>query len=250
MTNNAPPHANTIIRLGGLSLIAGAVAFVGVFSYLAARFDYPDVLDGRAADVLPALLATGASGRAVWALYALLPLLWIPAAAGAFHALREKSEGAMRLATPFAVVSSLSMIAGLMRWPSMHWTLARTWVADPTVRPSITVMFDAANLYLGNFIGEFLGELSISVFFLIAAGAMLKSGSGFSRIVGSLGVVTAVAGLIGMFRNVTPAVAAVAEVNHYLLPFWMIVFGIGLLRYRRTASPIVVLPEPAAAAIP
>jgi hypothetical protein len=38
--------------------------------------------------------------------------------------------------------------------------------------------------------------------------------------------------MVGMFRNVTSAVAAVAEVNNYLLPLWMIVFGITLLRAR------------------
>ena len=42
----------TIIRSGGLCLAGGALAFLGVFAYLAARFNYPDVLDGPAATVL------------------------------------------------------------------------------------------------------------------------------------------------------------------------------------------------------
>jgi hypothetical protein len=54
------------------------------------------------------------------------------------------------------------------------------------------------------------------------------------RWTGYLGVVTA--GLIGMFRNVTDVVDPVREVNNYLLPVWMIVFGAGLLRYRSSAS--------------
>lgn len=33
-----------------------------------------------------------------------------------------------------------------------------------------------------------------------------------------------------MFRNVTAAVAPVAAVNNYLLPLWMIAFGVVLLR--------------------
>lgn len=221
-----------IIRIGGLSLIIAAIAFLAVFTYLAANFNYPDVLDGRAADVLPALLATGDAGRTVWAIYALLPLFWIPAAAGAFHALRARSEGMMRTATLFAVVSSIAMVLGLMRWPSFQWELARTWTADPGARPALDAVFNAANTYLGNYIGEFLGELCFSLFFLLTASAMLKPGSGFPRWVGWLGIATSAAGLIGMFRNVTAAVAPVAEVNNYLLPLWMIVFGISLLRYR------------------
>jgi len=63
-----PNGARGTILAGGIALVAGALAFLGVFSYLAARFHYPEVLDGAAADVLPALRATGATGRAAWAL--------------------------------------------------------------------------------------------------------------------------------------------------------------------------------------
>lgn len=235
MTTDATPSGrreSLIIRIGGLSLIIAAIAFIAVFSYLAAKFNYPKVLEGSAADVLPALLATGDAGRAVWALYALLPLFWIPAAVGAFHALRVKSEGLMRMAMLFAVVSSLAMILGLMRWPSFHWELARAWAADPAVHPTLDALFNATNRYLGNYIGEFLGELCFSLFFLLSATAMLQKESGFPRWIGWLGIATAAAGLIGMFRNITPAVGPIAEVNNYLLPVWMIVFGIGLLRLR------------------
>jgi len=55
---------------------------------------------------------------------------------------------------------------------------------------------------------------------------------------GVLGIVTALAGLVGMFRNVTPLVDPVAEVNNYLLPLWMIVFGVGLLRSRSVRSRV------------
>ena len=48
-------------------------------------------------------------------------------------------------------------------------------------------------------------------------------------------LVAGVAGLISIFRNVTSVVEPVAEVNNYLFPVWMIVFGVGLLRYDRAA---------------
>lgn len=236
-TRSAGPAA--AIRVGGYSLILAAIAFMGVFSYLAAKFHYPEVLDGRAADVLPALLATGDAGRTVWAIYALLPLLWIPAAVGAFHALRTRSEGAMRAGMLFAAVSAVAMTVGLMRWPSLHWELARAWAADPSVHPALDAVFNGANTYLGNYIGEFLGELCFSLFFLLSASAMLVRESGFPRWVGWLGIATGAAGLIGMFRNVLSAVAPVAEVNNYLLPVWMIVFGVSLLRYRKTLDPLI-----------
>jgi hypothetical protein len=225
---------DTTIRVGGIALIGGALAFLGVFSFLAARFDYPAVLDGSAVDVLPKLLATGTMGRAVWALYAFLPLIWIPAGVAAFHALRPVREGSARTAMLFAVVAAISMMLGLLRWPSVHWALAEAYASGGAPeRAVIAAVFTGLNSYLGNYIGEFLGELSFSLFFLLSALAMLAPAAGFPRSMGYFGSVTAVAGLIGMFRNVTDVVDPVAAVNNYLLPLWMIVFGTGLLRYRR-----------------
>lgn len=235
-----------MIRTGGFALIVGAIAFLIVFSYLAVQFNYPAVLDGAASEVLPALLATGETGRAVWALYSLLPLLWIPASIGAFHALR-RSEGRMRLAVSLATVSSISMVLGLMRWPSFHWELARTWAAEPAARPALNAVFNATNRYLGNYIGEFLGELCVSAFFLLAASAMLERESGFPRWIAWLGIVTSAAGFIAMFRNVTGAVAMVSAVNNYLLPVWMIAFGVGLLRYSKRSALVAIGSEPIAA---
>jgi hypothetical protein len=36
-----------------------------------------------------------------------------------------------------------------------------------------------------------------------------------------------------MFRNVTGVVAPVAELNNYLLPLWMVGFGVALVKYGR-----------------
>lgn len=232
-------RSREVVLWGGISLVFGALAFLGVFSYLAVHFNYPDVLDGTASDVLPALLATGSSGRLAWAIYALLPLIWIPAGVGAFHALRPQSEGSMRIAMHFALLSSVAMMLGLMRWPSAHWVLAQAFgEAGPEARLLLAAQFEAWNSYLGNYIGEFLGELSFSVFFLLSALAMLEPQSGFPRWMAALGILTAFLGLVGMFRNVTDLVDPVAELNNYLLPFWMIVFGVGMVRRRSVGAGV------------
>jgi Domain of unknown function (DUF4386) len=224
---------STAIWFGGFCLIAGALAFMGVFGFLAARFNYPQVLDGDAAQVLPSLLATGSTGRYVWAIYGFLPLIWIPAGVGAFQALRNTRDGSMRIAMLFAVIASLSMMLGLLRWPSIHWTMAQAYINGTEAdKAAISAVFAGLNSFLGNYIGEFLGELSFSIFFLLSGLAMLAPATRFPRWVGALGVLTAVAGFVGMFRNVSTAVAPVAAVNNYLLPLWMIVFGIVLMRRR------------------
>jgi hypothetical protein len=136
----------------------------------------------------------------------------------------------MRLATLFATVAAMAMMLGLMRWPTVHWELARAFDgAGPEERVLIRSFFDGLNTYLGNYIGEFLGELAFSVFFLVTATTWLHASQG-PRWVGWLGLVTAVAGLVGMFRNVTDLVAPIAALNNYLLPLFMIVLGVALIR--------------------
>jgi len=207
------------------------VAFIAVFAYLAARFNYPDVLDGPAATVLPSLLATGQQGRVVWALYAVLPLIWLPAGVAAYEALAPVQRGAMRLALQFAVLAAIAMMLGLMRWPSIHWHLALAFErAAPPEQAVLSSVFDGLNTYLGNYIGEFVGELSFSAFFLLTSIVWLQSPQR-SRWIGWLGLVTAVAGFVGMFRNVIGPVAPVAAVNNYLLPVFMIILGVALARW-------------------
>lgn len=222
----------TTVRVGGLALVFGAIAFMAVFSFLAARFDYPAILDGPANTVLPRLLATGSSGRAAWALYAFLPLIWLPAGVGAYRALRRFYPGAMLLALQWAVVAAISMMLGLMRWPSVHWHLAQLQATATLEQQSmIAAIFDGLNTYLGNYIGEFLGELSFSTFFLLSSWTLLRSRA-TPAWVAAVGLATAVAGFVGMFRNVTVVVAPVAAINNYLLPLWMIIFGVVLVRHR------------------
>jgi hypothetical protein len=226
----------SIIRFGGFCLAGGALAFVGVFAYLAARFNYPAVLDGPAATVLPNLLATGQQGRLVWAVYALLPLIWLPGGVAAYEALAPVRRGAMRLALQFAVVAALAMMLGLMRWPSVHWHLALAFQrAAPPEQAVLAAVFDGLNTYLGNYIGEFLGELSFSVFFLLTSIVWLQSPRP-ARWIGWLGLVTAISGFLGMFRNVTGALGPIAALNNYLLPVFMLVLGIALARWREVSS--------------
>jgi Domain of unknown function (DUF4386) len=225
------------VRLGGAALVAAALGFMGVFAYLATRFNYPEVLEAPAATALPALLAMGSTGRAVWGLYGLLPLLLIPAAAGAYSALRWSDEEGMRLALLLAGVAALSMMLGLLRWPSIQWELARAYVvAGPDARTVIAATFDGLNRYLGNYLGEFVGELCLNAFFVLSARAMLR-GTILPRWVAGLGLTCGMLGWMAMWRNVTGLVAPIAALNNAVLPLWMIVFGVALFRLGRPAAP-------------
>jgi drug/metabolite transporter (DMT)-like permease len=120
----------------------------------------------------------------------------------------------------------------------MHWHLALAFAqAAPPEQAVLAATFDGLNTYLGNYIGEFLGELAVSVFFLLTSLVWLQTPRR-ARWIGWAGIVTALAGLVGMFRNVTDAVAAVAEVNNYLLPLFMIILGVALVRWRPSVDAV------------
>jgi hypothetical protein len=222
-------HSDSSIRIGGLALLAAAFWFIGTFAYLAVRFDYPAVLEASAVTALPALLTRGSTGRAVWGLYGLLPLLLVPAAVGARAALRKWDEDGMDMAVLLAVVAAVSMMLGLLRWPSIQWELARAYAAsEPDGRIVLSAIFDGLNRYLGNYIGEFVGELNLNAFFFLSARAMWRSQT-VPRWVAGLGLTAGILGWIAVWRNVTDLVTPVAALNNTVLPVWMITFGVTLL---------------------
>jgi hypothetical protein len=221
--SSAQDDGRTAELIGGWSFIVASVGFIAVFTYLAVTFSYPTVLDGNAGDVLPELFTLGVTGRVVWIVYALLPLLLIPAALGANARMRAHAPNTMRAATIFATLSAICMFVGLARWPSIHWELARAFAqATPEVQQTIAIAFRALNIYLGNYIGEFLGELALSIFFALIAAGLLRNGH---RRLAAVGALVAVVGMMAAFRNATLGVASIAAFNNYLLPVWLIVLG-------------------------
>lgn len=224
-------QSRSAIRVGGWSFIAAAVGFMAVFSYLAATFNYPDVLDGAASEVLPKLLTLGDGGRAVWAVYAMLPFLLIPAALGARDALHHAAPTAMRAAVIAASITAVAMMLGLARWPSVHWELARAYpTAGLEARQAIDAVFLGLNVYLGNWIGEFVGEVALNGFFVLVGFAALRATA--PRWFGYGGIAAGVIGWIAAFRNVTTAVSVVADADNYVLPLWLIVLGVMFLRWK------------------
>jgi hypothetical protein len=106
-------------------------------------------------------------------------------------------------------------------------------MASPEARVAIDAVFRGLNVYLGNFVGEFLGELSLNAFFILSGTAFLRAGR---KQVGYGGVAVGAIGMLAAFRNVTSVVGPIADVNNYVLPVWLIVMGVVLLR-GRAVSP-------------
>lgn len=107
-------------------------------------------------------------------------------------------------------------------------------------------MFLGLNVYLGNFIGEFIGEFALNLFFFCVGVAALRSIQ-VGRWFAYASMVVAVIGWIAALRNATSLVDPIAEINNYLLPIWMIVLGVTLIRWRTPSSIVkpLLAAEPA-----
>jgi hypothetical protein len=102
-------------------------------------------------------------------------------------------------------------------------------------KESLSAVFLGLNLYLGNYVGEFLGEVCLAFFFLIAGLSLVKEPR-FPNWLGWCGMAFAVLFVIGAFRNVSPVVQPVADINNGLLPLWMVVLGVSLIWYSRKSQ--------------
>ncbi|MFN7985464.1 MAG: hypothetical protein U0Q11_26790 [Vicinamibacterales bacterium] len=120
------------------------------------------------------------------------------------------------------------MMTGLLRWPTLQWSLAEAWPsASDITREAIAARFAGANLYLGNVVGEFIGELSLNAFFLVASLALARQ----PRLAWLrwFGLAAGALGWTAMLRNITPAVSTIASINNSVLPLWMLALGGALI---------------------
>jgi len=220
-----PSHR--IPRTAGVLLTIGSLGFVAVFAWLAAAFGYADVLDLPASEVLPSLLAGGHTLRAVWVIYAVLPLS-LASSAWLARGRLGLTPAHDRFVSGSGVLAGLAMTVGLARWPTLQWALAERWAEPGADHSALSVSFDQLNLLLGNIVGEALGELSLAVWLL---------GIGWSRRANRVGqgaLLLATLMVIGSARNVLSWTDPATEVTNYLLP--TVLLWLGVVWTRGTAS--------------
>ena len=237
--------SRVVSRLGGAALIGGSLGFIAIFSYLASTFGYPDVLDEPASKVLPALAEGGSSLRAAWLVYGAIPLALLVAGIASMP-LIERGAGRTlaRFGGAMMAIASVSMMVGLLRWPSIQWSLAERWAnATADQRDVYATIFDGANTYLGNIFGEYIGETMLAGWF-IAMGVSLRKMQRRYVGIGSIGMGMVVA--ISAQRQLTHLVDPIANLNNALLPVGLIVLGVVVwrdLKPLRSEMPLVSVPS-------
>lgn len=237
------PSASRPQRLAGAALIAFAIYFNVPFSLLAGMFDYPDILRRPAADILQAFAAGGAPLLAVWYLFALAAIAFIPVALLLRNAIRTRSGQPSTGLAVAGVLAGLLQALGLIRWVFVVPVLAAIEV-DPTTteatREAARVGFSLLHQYAGVALGEHLGQLLTASWVAGLGWLQLRAGG---RVTGALGLGSGLlifAGLTDGFATVLPidfGILVEGSVwGFILLTAWFIATGISLITGARSAK--------------
>ena len=153
-------------RLTAALLIAGAVVVNLAFLGLGAVFDYPEVLNKPAAEVL----ATFAGNQVViGALFLLLATGAGLLAPISVRVARLGGSAALRASVPVGIAAAAVQVIGLLRWPVLVPGLAAS------TDPSAAGTFDTLNLVLGTVTGETFGYALTALWTVLVAVGLRSS---------------------------------------------------------------------------
>jgi hypothetical protein len=204
-------------------LFAAAVLANVALPPLGSIFNYPDVLDEPAAEVLVSFKAHEGAVSAWFGVLALSAALLAPIAVGVG---RLSGKRAMRIAVVVGVAAAVVQVIGLLRWP----LLVPAYADDGD-----TEAFTTASDILGTALGETLGYLLTAAWTLLVVVAL---GRGFAgRWFGVLGAAAAAMVFTGVFSPLdVPAVDTANFFGYVLWSLWLVAFGVVILRRERVAS--------------
>jgi hypothetical protein len=220
-------------KLTAVLLILAAVLATLAFTALGSIFNYPDVLDEPAGQVLASFREHEGAVSAWFAVLALSAALFAPIAIGVG---RLSTARPMRYAVGVGIAAAVVQVIGLMRWPLLVPGYASDAAsADPAVAAGARDSFSTASDILGTAIGEKLGYLLTAVWTALVIAALGRAFAG--RWFAVLGGVSAALVFAGVFAPLGVELLDTANFLGYVLwSVWLIAFGVVLLvRERRSA---------------
>ena len=211
-------------RITASLLIAAAVLANLAFTALGSIFNYPDVLDEPARDVLASFRAHEGAVSAWFSVLALSAAMLAPVAIGVG---RLSSERAMRVAVRVGIAAAVVQVVGLLRWP----ILVPGYAADGDA-----ASFRTAGDILGTAIGETLGyalTATWTVLVIVALGRRF-AGRWFAVLGGAAAGLVAV-GVVSPLE--LPLVDEANFIGYVLWSVWLVAFAVVLLVRERRGVP-------------
>jgi hypothetical protein len=216
-----------------LLILAAVLANIG-FTALGSIFNYPDVLDEPAAEVLADFRDNQGAVSAWFAVLALSAALFAPIAIGVR---RLSSEPIMRIAMYVGIAAAVVQVIGLMRWPLLVPGYASDAAsADAAVAAAARDSFTTASDILGTAIGETVGYLLTGVWTLLVIIALGRRYAGlWFQLLGGVSAVLVLTGVLSPLG--LPVVDTANFFGYVLFSVWLIAFGIVILVHERRTSP-------------
>lgn len=224
-----------MVLVGGWSLVLFAILFVGVTMIVNALAQVQVPLYNMEKHQLFQVTAGNAPIRFFLTIYALLPLLIIPGAVGAYYLFSEKHGAHMRVGMYFATMGAFALTISLLMIPSLNWHLTAYIPTLPEeLQATMIIFLKSIHSYFGLFIGDLLGLGCIFVWFLIASSVIFYDNS-LPRAVGVVQLIIAIiamvvlglrdAGLMpDLYNNVQVA---------GLMALWFFIYGIAMISLHR-----------------
>jgi hypothetical protein len=221
-------------RLTATLLILAAVLANVAFTALGSIFNYPDVLDEPAGDVLASFSDHETAVGAWFTVLALSAALLAPIAIGVG---RLSAHRAMRFAVPVGIAAAVVQVVGLLRWPILVPGYASDAASgSPGVAADARDAFSTASDILGTAIGETLGYLLTAVWTMLVIAALGRRFAG--RWFAALGAVSAGLVLVGVLSPLNlPVVDPANFIGYVLWSIWLIAFGVVIVVRGRRGAP-------------
>jgi hypothetical protein len=204
------------VKVTAALLIVAAVLANLAFAALGSIFNYPDVLDEPAAEVLASFRVHEGAVSTWFTVLALSAALMAPIAIGVG---RLSSDPRMRIAVRIGIAAAVVQVIGLARWP----ILVPGYAADGN-----TSAFRTASDILGTAIGETLGyalTAAWTVLVVLTVGRAI-AGRWFTVLGGAAAALVAV-GVISPLG--LPLVDEANFIGYLLYSVWLIAFGVMLM---------------------
>ena len=219
----------TARRTAYLLILAAVLANVA-FSALGSIFNYPDVLDEPAGQVLAEFHEHQGPVSGWFGVLALSAALLAPVAIGVG---RLSAERAMRFAVPVGIAAAAVQVIGLLRWPILVPGYASDAVgSDPSAAASGRDAFTTASDILGSALGETLGYLLTATWTVLVVVALGRRYAG--RWFQVLGLVSAALVVVGVLSPLGLTVVDTANFIGYVLwSVWLIAFAVVILVHER-----------------
>jgi hypothetical protein len=217
-------------KLTASLLILAAVLANVAFTALGSVFNYPDVLDEPAGQVLTDFADHQSAVGGWFLVLALSAALLAPVA---IRVGRLSAHRAMRIAVPIGIAAAAVQVVGLLRWPLLVPGYASDAASgDSAAAASARDSFSTASDVLGTAIGETLGYTLTAAWTVLVIVALGRRYAGtWFRVLGGASAALVFIGVLSPLD--LPGVDMANFVGYVLWSVWLIAFAVLILVRQR-----------------